>query len=123
MSGAEAPSSAAQPHVATIWYRVIWRKKAGRGFSKTEDESLIEVPENDAGAFQREIAKLPGQVVTHGRAKQHICSVCSKAGPWKDGWGWYGSYQDIDNGNEVLKTCSDACKAQAQKEGRIPNDE
>ncbi|AQT06512.1 hypothetical protein [Acetobacter persici] len=123
MSGAGNPSSATELLSATVWYRVVWRKKAGRGFSRTEVESLIEVPENDARAFQRELAKLPGQVVTHSRAKQHICSVCGKSGPWRDGWGWYGSYQDIDNGNEVLKTCSDACKAQAQEEGRIPNDE
>ena len=40
----------------------------------------------------------------------HICSVCDKVGKWNKNWQWYGSYNDIDDGKEITKTCSEICR-------------
>ncbi len=36
----------------------------------------------------------------------HQCSVCKRRGRWREGWQWYGSLRDIDDG-QVVKVCPD----------------
>ena len=60
--------------------------------------------------------------MTSEPCKIHQCSVCHKTGPWDDGWGWYGCYADIENGKPIIKTCSEKCFGQGERDGLIPAD-
>lgn len=42
----------------------------------------------------------------------HTCSTCRTVSVWTDGWSWFGSYKEIDDGKPVLKFCSNACADQ-----------
>lgn len=43
-----------------------------------------------------------------GRAL-HSCVVCEKLEPWSDEWKWWGSLNDVDDGEALAKFCSDKC--------------
>jgi len=42
--------------------------------------------------------------------KLYRCDVCKKVENWNDGWQWFGSDNDLDNGKPILYTCSDKCR-------------
>lgn len=53
---------------------------------------------------------------THARViRIHTCSVCDKEGTWSDTWAWRGSWKTMDNGDPVIKVCSDACLEEAER--------
>lgn len=37
------------------------------------------------------------------------CGECGRFGNWGQGWMWFGSYADMDEGNYAV-TCSDKCR-------------
>ena len=39
-----------------------------------------------------------------GRAL-HACCLCDKVAPWSDGWRWYGSYREEEEGWPIMKFC------------------
>jgi hypothetical protein len=41
--------------------------------------------------------------------REHACDICDSRGAWADGWHWFGSMLDEEDG-VVLKTCSDSCR-------------
>jgi hypothetical protein len=41
----------------------------------------------------------------------HCCCICGRLAPWGDGWSYYGSYKDLEDGTPVPKFCSEVCKA------------
>jgi len=47
----------------------------------------------------------------------HICSICGKKEEWNDNWSWFGSIKDIDDGNDIVKVCSDICKSKFKSIG------
>lgn len=51
----------------------------------------------------------------------HTCCVCGKNSDWDKTWTWYGSYKDLDDGNDVDETCSDECREIYNKSHRIPH--
>ncbi len=51
--------------------------------------------------------------------ESHQCSVCGKVGKWNKNWQWYGSYQDLEDGKEIIKTCSDNCRKDIEKQPLI----
>ena len=61
----------------------------------------------------------PLHLVTKGR---HTCSVCKKTTNFwdRDGWIWYGSIKDMDDGTRILKFCGWTCAKQAKVKGLIP---
>ena len=56
---------------------------------------------------------IPGE--THKGKKVHQCSVCGHVGTWDDGWSWYGSYLDQEDGKPVVYMCSKKCQAKVNK--------
>ena len=46
--------------------------------------------------------------------RQHTCAVCGKISKWTNHWSWYGSYLDLDEGGEIVKTCSEPCAAKGR---------
>lgn len=38
------------------------------------------------------------------------CDICGKVGNWTDGWQWFGSYKDWEDGEILLYTCSSKCR-------------
>ncbi len=42
--------------------------------------------------------------------QSHQCCVCKKVGIWERGWQWYGSYVNLEDGDEIFKTCSGKCR-------------
>jgi hypothetical protein len=116
----EHPSVALAPDPEPVsqWYRVTFRRRYGGGFRRQEEEALIQAM--DAADVQTKISAIPGQVGGWTRAKLHECCVCRKTAPWDAGWGWYGSMQQIDDGDPVIKWCSDQCMASAKSARIIP---
>lgn len=106
------------PTPTTHWYRVTIRRRAGRGLSRTPEHVLIEAA--DAEALQAQLAEIRGRVDGWHLAKPHTCSACQRTAPWDDGWGWYGSYADLDAGTTIVKTCSPACFTEAKRTGLMP---
>jgi hypothetical protein len=51
--------------------------------------------------------------VTRISGRIHTCSVCGLQDVWGETWQWYGSYNDIDDGNPITKVCSEACRREA----------
>ncbi len=43
--------------------------------------------------------------------REHTCCICGKTERWSDSWSWFGSINDLDDGNPIDKVCSDTCKA------------
>lgn len=41
--------------------------------------------------------------------KLHLCNVCGKLGRWKEGWSFYGSMFDEEEGTYTT-VCSNECK-------------
>jgi hypothetical protein len=62
------------------------------------------------------------RVVPAGRI--HRCDICGRIAAWDDGWRWYGSLLDAEDGDAgVLFICSDACRAEhADDEARLLQD-
>lgn len=54
--------------------------------------------------------------------KIHTCTVCKKQGVWDSWWSWYGSYKQLEDGDFIVKACSDDCMRQAQAAGLVPID-
>lgn len=58
------------------------------------------------------------------KAKMHICTACGREGAWDDGWGWYGSIEQIDNWQgekpQIPKWCSTNCMEALKVAGKIP---
>lgn len=50
----------------------------------------------------------------------HKCSVCGRRGDWGPSWAWYGSDAQLEGGDQIIKTCSKKCMAQAKKDGLVP---
>jgi|DEB19_MinimDraft_2_1074335.scaffolds.fasta_scaffold25355_1 hypothetical protein len=75
-------------------------------------------------ASWREIQKIKRvgrhKVYAYERARLHTCTVCQVAGPWSSAWGWYGSWKQIDDGNPIVKICSESCFVEAKKRRLIP---
>ena len=61
-----------------------------------------------------------GRVDRWERARLHECAACGTRAPWGAGWGWYGSYADMEDDNPVVKLCSDACWEDAKRRGILP---
>ncbi len=40
----------------------------------------------------------------------HQCCVCKKWDVWGMDWAWYGSWINLEDGDEIYKTCSDICR-------------
>lgn len=47
--------------------------------------------------------------------KLHMCNVCGKLGRWRDGWSFYGSIFDEEEGTGTV-LCSNECKAIASND-------
>lgn len=54
------------------------------------------------------------------KVRLHYCSVCGKYDPWGLAWSWFGSEIGIENGEEIIKVCSDECRANAKIIGLVP---
>lgn len=42
-------------------------------------------------------------------ARVHACSGCGQSWPWDEGWRWFGSWQDVEDGKDVTVFCSRPC--------------
>lgn len=42
-------------------------------------------------------------------AQIHICSVCGNSGQWDDNWSWFGSWKELEDGEDIAKFCSTHC--------------
>lgn len=61
--------------------------------------------------------------IVHTAARRlYRCDNCSKTSAWEDGWAWYGSYRDLDDGESVLCMCSPECRIAMVAAGRMPAD-
>jgi hypothetical protein len=75
-----------------------------------------------------ELARLDGlkrrAYLTAKLCKIHECEACGKRDAWREGWGWYGSLNEIDNwdGEEpaVPKWCSEPCRLKLVEARRCP---
>lgn len=67
-----------------------------------------------------EIAKLRWRIYGQQRVATHQCGVCEKLDAWRPGWIWYGSIRDFENGEAIVKMCSEACRAEAVRRGLVP---
>lgn len=47
----------------------------------------------------------------------YTCTVCGHQGVWSESWSWYGSYKQLDDGDEVVKTCSEKCRKRSRRRG------
>ena len=61
-----------------------------------------------------------GRILGTRKALVHQCSVCSERGPWTDSWIWYGSYQELEDGDPIVKMCGDQCAAHARATKLVP---
>lgn len=52
--------------------------------------------------------------------RQHQCRVCGAVGAWGRSWLWYGSFKGMDDGDPIVITCSDRCRADAKAQGLVP---
>jgi hypothetical protein len=43
----------------------------------------------------------------------HCCCICGNLGLWDDGWSWFGSVKDEDEGKPLAKFCTSKCAAKA----------
>jgi len=43
-------------------------------------------------------------------AKKYQCFKCNKIEAWNENWSWYGSWQEMDEGKEVITFCRQACQ-------------
>jgi hypothetical protein len=75
---------------------VIKLPTAGNG-AKFDDQSLFE---------QNQIRAMRGQ------KQLHKCCVCGICAEWGDGWVWFGSLRDADEG-AIKKFCSPDCRQQS----------
>jgi hypothetical protein len=66
-----------------------------------------------------QIAKLRWKVIETEKAETHQRAICGSFGAWSSGWAWYGSYEELDFGAPILKTCSDACRKEADRLGLV----
>ena len=41
----------------------------------------------------------------------HTCDICGDRSLWNENWSWWGSYEDLEEGNKIYKVCSAKCKA------------
>lgn len=55
-------------------------------------------------ALRAQVAGKSRRRTPEGRAL-HACCLCDKVGPWTDGWRWYGSYREHEDGVPVMKFC------------------
>ena len=55
-----------------------------------------------------------------GLCEIHQCSVCGARDAWREGWQWYGSYKDMDEGKPILKMCGDQCRVKAVADKMVP---
>jgi hypothetical protein len=94
---------------APIYWRVF-----GRG------DHVSVIAANTEDEYAAAVKRLRWRPMGRERAKVHECAACRSVGPWSDGWAWWGSYNDIDDGKEVVKTCSEACRIKAKQLGLIP---
>lgn len=96
---------------AAGWYRLEWGNPV-----RTKLVHVASVAElNEARAAIKTRAP-----VLHSRARLHTCAACAKLAPWDEGWSWYGSYADIDDGKPVAKFCSDPCRKEGKRRGLMP---
>jgi hypothetical protein len=42
----------------------------------------------------------------------HCCCICGRLDTWGEGWSYYGSYRELEDGIPVPKFCSPACQVQ-----------
>ncbi len=59
--------------------------------------------------------------------RTYTCTVCQKSGHWGPGWGWYGSWKQLDDQGvhgvaPIVYCCSEDCKQRAKHEKLIPVD-
>ena len=59
--------------------------------------------------------------------KVYTCTVCKKLDHWGPGWGWYGSYRQLEDqglqGVEpIVYCCSEECLSQAKHARLVPVD-
>lgn len=52
--------------------------------------------------------------------RTHQCSVCSKVAPWGRSWQWCGSYEAMENGEPIVRTCSNQCRSEAKRLKLVP---
>lgn len=57
----------------------------------------------------------------------YTCTVCKKSDHWGPGWGWYGSWKQLDDQGvpgvaPIIYCCSEDCKQSAMHEKLIPVD-
>ena len=60
----------------------------------------------------------------------HECSICGRSGKWMAAWSWYGSLIDLEGRHakprkgsdtqQILKFCSQECRAVAVAAKRVP---
>jgi hypothetical protein len=98
----------AEPTPIPQFYRVRGRK--GRSLLMRAD-----TPEE----LCAQIAKLRWKVIETEKAETHQCAICGSLAAWSPGWAWYGSYEDLDCGAPILKTCSDGCRKEADRCGLV----
>lgn len=100
---------AAVPASDPLWFRLHLHRRG---------ERVVKV--RDLVELQAEIAKLGPRFVGSEAMRVHQCAACETRGPWTAGWGWYGTIADMDDGQPIVKMCSDACFAAAKDRGLIP---
>lgn len=57
----------------------------------------------------------------------YTCTVCQKRDHWSPGWGWYGSYRQLDDQgmkgvDPIIYCCSEECLSTAKHHRLIPVD-
>ena len=62
-----------------------------------------------------DVVDTEGKRLFPANKKVHTCSTCGKQDIWGEGWQWYGSWKDIDDGKEITKTCSTECRFGIEK--------
>jgi len=100
-----------EPDEAAGWWRLSW----GRiGRSKLVKVSTAVQLEGHVRALR---ARGP---VLRERPRLHTCSACQQQSPWGPTWTWYGSYLQLDEGVNVPRLCSDACRRKAKQMKLVP---
>ncbi len=98
-----------KPVGAVTWYRVHFRTK----------QILVD---GEAALERVKRRKVP-KVILVEEMPEHTCSTCGKVDAWLDGWCWYGSYNDLDEGNPVPKYCSTECRPARTEKRRARGDD